>query len=162
MALPALMLEAEDPVEDRVARLEVNVEHIRADVSDIKLDLRRLNDKIDAVDENLTAKIDGVDQKLTAKIDDLDQRLTAKIDGVDQKLTAKIDGADQKLTAKIEGVEQRLTAKGDNLKDALTTLALAVEKGFADAKIARALDRVWWLLMSAALLEILARGLEWI
>ena len=100
MALPALALELETPVEERVAILEANGEHIRSDISDMKIDIRRLNDKID-----------GVDQKLTA---------------------------------------------------AVTSLALACEKSFAELKVGRALDRVWWLLMSGALLGIMARAFKWL
>jgi chromosome segregation ATPase len=61
MAMPALKLEAENPVEERVARLEVNVERILLDVSDMKTDIRQLNNKVDAVDKKLSDKIDGVD-----------------------------------------------------------------------------------------------------
>jgi len=107
MAMPALMFELETPVEERVARLEANVEHIRSDISDMKVDLRRLNDKIDGVDERLSAKIDA-------------------------------------------------------LKDSVASLALTFEKSFAALKIGRALDRVWWLLMSAAMLGIMARAFKWI
>jgi predicted nucleic acid-binding Zn-ribbon protein len=118
MAMPALKLEAENPVEERVARLEVNVEHILLDVSDIKIDIRRLNDKIDTVDKKLSDKIDAVDQKLTGK--------------------------------------------NDSLKDALAALTLRVEKGFADMKASRAMDRVWWLLMCAAMLGVMAHGFKWL
>ena len=136
MAMPAVKFEPEDPVEDRVARLEVNVEHIQKDVSEMKVDIRRLNDKIDGIDEKLTAKIDAVDEKLTAKIDGVDQRLTGKI---------------------------------DSLKDALTTLAINMEKGFAtvekslgELRTARGFDRVWYLLMIAAILSVMARAFKWI
>ena len=94
MAMPALMFELETPLEERVARLEANVEHIQKDVSDMKIDIRRLNDKIDGV------------------------------------------------------------------KDSVTNLALNVEKSFAALNIARAVDRVWWLLMSGALLGIMARAFK--
>jgi phage shock protein A len=136
MALPALMFELETPLEERVARLEANVENIQKDVSDMKIDIRRLGDKIDGVD----------------------QKLSAKIDGVDQKLSAKIDGVDQKLSAKVESV-----------KDSVTTLAINMEKSFANLEksiaalhAARAFDRVWWLLMSGALLGVMARAFRWI
>jgi predicted nucleic acid-binding Zn-ribbon protein len=129
MAMPAVKYEPEDPLEDRVARLEVNVEHIQKDVSEMKVDIRRLNDKMDGIDEKLTAKIDGVEQ-----------RLTAKIDGVDQRLTGKID----------------------SLKDALTTLAINMEKQFGMLRTARAFDRVWYLLLTGAMLGIVARGFKWI
>jgi uncharacterized coiled-coil protein SlyX len=107
MAIPALKFELEEPVEERVAKLETHIEHIRTDVGEMKGDIRRLNDKVDA----------------------LDQKLTDKIDGLDQRLADKIDG----------------------LKEA-----------FAELKIGRALDRVWWLLMCGALLGVMARGFKWI
>ena len=96
MARPAVKFQLEDPMEERVAKLEANVEHIRSDVSDIKTDVRRLNDKIDGVNKDLFGKIDTVIQAI------------------------------------------------------------------ADLKIGRALDRVWWLLMSGALLGIMARAFKWI
>jgi chromosome segregation ATPase len=169
MALPALKFEMETPLEERVARLEANVEHIQKDVSDMKIDIRRLGDKIDSVDQKLSAKIDGIDQKLSAKIDSVDQKLSAKIDGIDQKLSAKIDGVDQKLSAKIDGVDQKLSAKTESVKDLVTTLAINMEKSFANVEksfaalhSARAFDRVWWLLMSGALLGVMARTFKWI
>jgi chromosome segregation ATPase len=136
MALPALKFELERPLEERVARLEANVEHIQTDIADMKIDIRRLSDKIDSVDQKLTAKIDSVEQKLSAKIDSVDQKLTAKIDSV---------------------------------KDSVTILAINVEKSFAHVEksiaslhAARAFDRVWWLLMSGALLGVMARAFKWI
>ena len=44
MAIPARKLELETPVEDRTDKLEAHVEHIRTDISDLKIDVRRLND----------------------------------------------------------------------------------------------------------------------
>ncbi|MDB6013669.1 MAG: hypothetical protein JWL65_5919 [Gammaproteobacteria bacterium] len=45
------------------------MEHIQSDVSEIKADIRRLDDRIDAVKEWLSGRIDAVDQKLTAKFE---------------------------------------------------------------------------------------------
>jgi chromosome segregation ATPase len=176
MAMPALKFELETPLEERVGRLEANVEHIQTDVSDIKIDIRRLGDKIDRVDQKLSDKIDGLDQRLSAKIDGIDQKidgvdqkLSAKIDSVDQKLAAKIDSVDQKLSAKFDGIDQRFSAKTESLKDLVTNLAINMEKQFAKFEkslaalhTARAFDRVWWLLMSGALLGIMARAFKWI
>ena len=96
MGMPALMFELERPVEERVAKLEANVEHIRSDISDMKVDIRRLSDKIDNVDQKLSGKLDSVVQAI------------------------------------------------------------------ADLRVGRALDRVWWLLMSGALLGIMARAFKWV
>jgi chromosome segregation ATPase len=139
MAMPALLLESEDPLEERIARLEANVDYIRSDISDMKIDIRRLGDKIDNIDHSLSARIDNTDQSL------------AKIDSVDQKLSAKIDSVDQKLSTKIDNMDQKLSTKMDSLVEAL-----------AELRIGRALDRVWWLLMSGALLGIMARAFKWI
>jgi predicted nucleic acid-binding Zn-ribbon protein len=107
MAMPALKFELETPLEERVARLEANVEHIQKDVSDLTIDVRRLNDKIDTVDHKLSSKI-------------------------------------------------------DSLKDTVSALAINMEKSFASLHAARAFDRVWWLLMSGALLGVMARAFKWI
>jgi hypothetical protein len=125
MAMPALKLEMETPVEERVARLEANVDHIQKDVADTKIDIRRLNDKIDSVDQKLSTKIDNVDQKLSAKID---------------------------------GVKDSVTALAINMEKSFAN----VEKAIAALHSARAFDRVWWLLMSGALLGVMARAFKWI
>ena len=51
----------------------------------------------------VTGQISGLDNKING----LEQKLTAKIDGVEQKLTAKIDGLDKK----IDGVDSRLSTE---------------------------------------------------
>ena len=147
MAMPALKLEPEEPVEERIAILESDVKHIRADVSEVKIEIRRLGDKVDG---------------LNTKIDVVKQHLSDKIDGVDRMLSDKIDGVDQRLSDKIDTVDKRQSARIEDLKDSIANLALATEKSFAALRVDRALDRVWWLLNSAALLGIMARAFRWI
>jgi hypothetical protein len=55
------------------------------------------------------------------------------------------------------------------VKDLVTALAINMEKSFANVEkaiaalhSARAFDRVWWLLMSGALLGVMARAFKWI
>ena len=55
-------------MEDRVGKLEVHVDYIQEDISNLKSDIRRLSDRIDSVEKTLSAKIEGVDEKLSAKI----------------------------------------------------------------------------------------------
>ena len=84
MAMPAVKYEPEDPLEDRVARLEVNVEHIQKDVSEMKAGIRRLT-KIDVVDQKLTAKIEAVDQRPTGKIDSSKDPLTTTLINIEKE-----------------------------------------------------------------------------
>ena len=86
------------------------------------------------------------------------RRLNDKVD----KLNDKLDSVDARLTGKVDSVEARLIGKIDALKDTFAEFKLQVEKSFADLRISRAMDRVWWLLMSAALLSVMARGFKWI
>ena len=52
-------------MEERLGRLELNVEHIHSDVSEIKVDIRRLNDRIDAVDQKFTTKFDSLKDQIS-------------------------------------------------------------------------------------------------
>jgi DNA anti-recombination protein RmuC len=141
MATPALKFESEElPVEDRIGKLEAHVEHIQADVADTKIEVRRLNDKLDGLNQTLSAKIDNVHQTLLARIDDVNKTLSARIEAVNQSLSARIDDVNKTLSAKIDAIHQQL----------------------AELKISRALDRVWWLLMCGTLLGVMARGFKWI
>ncbi len=56
----------------------------------------------------------------------------------------------------------RMNDKVDGVKDSVAALELKVEKSFSSLAVGRALDRVWFLLMSAALLGIMARAFGWI
>lgn len=162
MAMPARKLELETPVEDRLSKLEANVEHIRSDISDLKIDVRRLNDKIEAAELRSIAKIDEVDKRLSGKIDEMDKRLSGKIDEVDKRLSGKIDALDQKLSGKIEAasgktdeVDKRLTGKIDSLKDSM-------EKEFRKLDRERLYDRVWYLLIAGTILGVMAHGFKWV
>ncbi len=73
-------------MEERIARIETHVEHIVADVADLRGSVTRLDAKIDALASRLDTKIDDLGRRLDAKIDDLGRRLDARIDALDAKL----------------------------------------------------------------------------
>jgi chromosome segregation ATPase len=58
-------------MEARIARLESDVGHLREDVTEIKMDLRALRDKLDDVGGQLNEKIDGVAGQLNGKIENV-------------------------------------------------------------------------------------------
>jgi uncharacterized coiled-coil protein SlyX len=67
MGMPARKFEFEEvSVEGRLAKLESSVEHIQSDVSEMRVDIRRLNDRIDAVDQKFTAKFDSLKDQIAA------------------------------------------------------------------------------------------------
>jgi primosomal protein N'' len=58
----------------------------------------------------LKDRIDTVEQTLSARIDTVEQTLSARIDAVEQSLTTRIDAVEQNLTAHIEAVADNLAA----------------------------------------------------
>jgi predicted nucleic acid-binding Zn-ribbon protein len=54
MAMPALKLKTETvTVENSTIKLESDVEHMKSNISDVRIDVKRLNDKFDALKETV-------------------------------------------------------------------------------------------------------------
>jgi peptidoglycan hydrolase CwlO-like protein len=70
-AMAVAVKEMEKPVQDseRIARLESHVEHIQSDVTDLRIDVRKLSEKVDTEVRKLNEKIDTEVRKLHEKID---------------------------------------------------------------------------------------------
>lgn len=81
-----LEMDEQTQTQARLARLEANVEHIQSDVADIKTDLRRTNDKIEGLRQELTRNSEGARGDLTQKIEGVREELTQKIDGLRQDM----------------------------------------------------------------------------
>ncbi|WP_270365783.1 hypothetical protein [Microbacterium algeriense] len=65
--------------------------------------VRRIDDRIDAVDEKLSTRIDAVDEKLSTRIDAVDDKLSARIDAIATDVT------DLKIAvARLEGPPRHL------------------------------------------------------
>ncbi|WP_372467550.1 hypothetical protein ACCO44_17205 [Microbacterium maritypicum] len=65
--------------------------------------IRRIGDRIDAVDEKLSTRIDAVDEKLSTRIDAVDEKLSSRIDAVAADVT------DLKISvARLEGPPRHL------------------------------------------------------
>jgi uncharacterized coiled-coil protein SlyX len=67
-----------DQLEVRVARIESDVQHINEVTTDLRMELRRTNDKIDVTNK----RIDEVRDALTTKIDDKFDSLKEKLHSV--------------------------------------------------------------------------------
>jgi chromosome segregation ATPase len=89
------VFEMDETVQAQIARLTSDVQHVQTDVADIKVALRRFDDKLDA----LNARIDGVRTELTAKIEGVRTDLTEKFESLRGDVNAKIDGLRSEISS---------------------------------------------------------------
>jgi len=75
MSMPMRKFEPEKPMEQRVARLEASAEHVRADITEIKVDLRGLSAKIDGVKDGLAALAVRMEQGFANLNERMDRKL---------------------------------------------------------------------------------------
>jgi hypothetical protein len=64
-----------DQVGKQLARIESDVEYIKKDTTDLRVELRRANDKVDVTNQ----KIEAVRNELTGKFDSLKDKLHSAI-----------------------------------------------------------------------------------
>ena len=70
----------------------------------IVLSEKRLNDRIDGLEENFREDL----RQVNARIDRVETNLNARIDAVETNLGARIDRVETNLNARIDGVDDRL------------------------------------------------------
>ena len=55
---------AERPMEERIARLESDVDHLRTHMADVKAEVRALRDKMDAMKERFDKKLEALRERM--------------------------------------------------------------------------------------------------
>jgi hypothetical protein len=130
-ALPRFAEDQQDEtphVEARIARLESDVEHIKAGVQRLEVKTSAANDAIVA----LTSEVAHLATK--AELNRVEGELKASIAGVEGRLDASIASVKGELTSSIASVEGKLTASIASLKGELTT-SISNVHGALDARI---------------------------
>lgn len=64
--------------------MESDVKHIQTDVTDVKVELRRTNDRLDRLEN----KVDGLKDQLENKIDELKDQLKDGLAGIGQQIAS--------------------------------------------------------------------------
>jgi len=146
-------------VEERVTRLEAEMEHVRRDIGDMKLGIRELGAKIDTLWDAVTrlsekmlegfARIDvrfaGVETRfvaLDARLDAMDSKSNARFDAGDAKfetalanIDGRFDAMDKKFDAKFDVMDRKFDAKFDVMDRKFDARFDAMDEKF-DAKLA--------------------------
>lgn len=59
----------------QLARLTSDVQHVQKDVTDVKVDLRRVGDRLDAMNERFDGKLDAMNGRIDGKLDAVNGRI---------------------------------------------------------------------------------------
>jgi chromosome segregation ATPase len=144
-----------DQLEVRVARIESDVQHIKEVTTDLRVDLRRTNDKIDVTNKRIEELRDVLTTKIDGKSDALDKKFEGKFDALDKKIDAKSDALERKFDTKFDALDKKIDVKTD-----------ALDKKFDSLKEKLHSVTVWALLLYIALagtlLTVLSKGFKWI
>jgi hypothetical protein len=105
------MATVEAVMEERIARLESNVEHIQGDIGEIKVDLRALRDKMDTMYTGLSGRIDNLGTTLDGKISALDQKMDHKVSQLDDKLSTRISSLEEKMDDRFTAFEEKMDGR---------------------------------------------------
>ena len=84
-------------------------------------------------------------------------RLEEKAEHIQSDLT-ELKSDVRRLDSKIDDVGKKV----DAVKEDTHALGLELRDSFAKQRMDRVIDRIWWLMISAALLSVMARGMKWI
>lgn len=167
------MATVEAVMEERIARLESNVEHIQGDIGEIKVDLRALRDKMDTMYTGLSGRIDNLGTTLDGKISALDQKMDHKVSQLDEKLSTRISSLEEKMDGRFVAVDERFVTLEAKMDDRFATVREEADARFSvlNGKHESLNDRIasiqlWALLLygalAATLLGTMARGFGWL
>ena len=90
--------------------------------------LRRIDERVDGLDDKLGGRINGLDDKLSSRIDAVEEKLSNRIDAVEEKLSARIDAVEDKLGTRIDDVEDKLSTRIDVLTGEVTGVKIAIAR----------------------------------
>jgi chromosome segregation ATPase len=173
-----------EPVESRIARIESHVEHIDAVTTDLRVELRRTNDRIDVTNtkmetgfKELNKKFDDGFKELNKKVDDGYKELRGdykelnkKFDDGFKELNEKFDDGYKGLNKKVDDGYKELRGDYKELNKKVDDGLQAVNKKIDDVhhslKDKLFSMTVWALLLyvtlAGGLLTIIARAFKWI
>lgn len=73
----------------------------------LQVEIKRLDEKIDSLDERLNARIDSLDKSLNARMDSLDYKITS----LDEKVNGRIDSMDKNINGRIDSLKAEITTE---------------------------------------------------
>ena len=140
-----------EPVESRIARIESHVEHINTVTTDLHVELRRANDRIDVTNtkmetgfKELNKKIDDGYKELNKRVDDGHKELRSEY----RELRSEYKERNNKVDDSFQAVNKKIDDVHHSLKDKLHSMTIWA--------------LLLYLTLAGGLLTIIARAFKWI
>lgn len=171
-----LLFVGDDPMDPQLGVLDANLGHVQRDVTEIKNDQRRTNDRLDEMNGRLDVLRDKVDQVGAdgiKRIDTLNDRmtdtrigLTTLIEATRKDLSAEIGSVRKELGQEIDTLRKDLSTEIGAVRKDLNTEIGAVRKELSAVKVSVEAMKVWTLKLQLSigilLLGVMAHGFKWI
>ncbi len=77
--------------------------------------LKRIEDKLDKIDEKFEDKLDKIDEKFEDKLDKIDEKFEDKLDKIDENFKDKLDKIDKKFEDKLDTLQKDVNTKLEKL-----------------------------------------------
>jgi chromosome segregation ATPase len=100
----------ETDLKEVLGDIQKELREIRGDLSDLKLNQFRMEEK-------LSGQINALDGKLSGQINALDGKLSGQINALDEKLSGQINVTDEKLSGQINVLDEKVTGFGKRLEN---------------------------------------------
>jgi chromosome segregation ATPase len=157
-----------DDLPIQVAELRADVRHIQSDVSDIKIELRATNQRIDALSDKMDKRFDAMMGEMNQRFDsargETNQRFDAmskktdqNIDSLKGEMDKRFDAAKGEVNQRFDKVDARFDrsdARMDRMEAQITGILVKLESW-----------KVWalWLyvVLAGTLLGVMAKGFKW-
>ena len=114
---------------DRLSRIENNIDGLDVKVNDMRNYLTKTNGDIEKLDTRLNGKIDNLDERMNGKIDRLDAQFNGKIDNLDERMNGKMI----ELKTTLDLIVKNTSRKQDNKTKLTIALIAAVVGGVIGA-----------------------------
>jgi archaellum component FlaC len=150
-----MSLTIETELKDIFNKLDQRLERMEQGINDLKLGQSEIKGEIRTLDERLTGEIRTLDEKLSGQIKAVDEKLSGQIKAVDERLSGQITNLETKVTATNEKV--------DTLQKAVTKLdtdVSAVKQDISDLKGVKSLIIPAVVAILVSLFSLLVRGIN--
>lgn len=138
-------------IERNIARQEAMYEGLRADIAELRGEVKAIDAKVDGLEKKIDEKINSLEKKVDEKINGLEKKVDEKINGLEKKVDERINGLEKKVDERINslekkvdervnGLEKKVDARVDGIMDAITLTNMRID----DLKNAQANNLTKW------------------